>query len=222
VRRACLAAVSLSIAVAAAPPAHAQDAEVALRFSARSVLGGEAFTLSGQLPGAAADAGRVVELYEKRAPFPGAWAIVQTSVAGPDGEFAFTATPGLKAYWAVAAQATPTRPRFVSRGHLVAVRRKVSIRTSTRRPRAGRPVRFSGFVSPAYPAAMRAVAMLQRRTSRGRWVTVRRMRVRAAGAFSSYRVRARVWRRGAYRVVVPPTTLMSRGASVAIAVRIRG
>jgi hypothetical protein len=222
VRRACLAAVSLSIAAAAAPAAHAQDPVVALRFSARSVLGGHAFTVSGQLPGGPADAGRVIELYERRAPFPGAWAVVQTSVAGPDGEFAFTATPGLKAYWGVAAPLTPTRPRFASRGHLVAVRRKVSIRTSTRRPRAGRPVRFSGFVSPAYPAGMRAVATLQRRTSRGRWVTVDRARVRAAGAFSSYRMRTRVWRRGAYRVVVPPTTLMSRGASVAVTVRLRG
>ena len=205
----------------AAAPAQAQDPEVALAFTTRSLLGGQAFTVSGVLPGGAADAARLLELLERRAPFPGSWQVVQTATSGSAGEFSFTATPVRKAYWAVVAPVTATRPREASRGMLVAVRRQVSIRTTTRRPRAGRLVRFSGFISPAFPAGPGSVATLQWRAPGGAWENVRAALLRSAGPFSSYRIRVRVRRTGAFRVVVPATTFFSQGASVAVTVRPR-
>ena len=190
-------------------------------FSTRSLLGGQTFFVSGTLPGGAADAGRPVRLHERRAPFPGDFAVAQTATAGPGGEFAFTVTPVRKAYWAVVAPATGSKPRAASRGYLVALRRQVSIRSTTRRPRKGSAVRFSGFVSPAFPIGPASVATLQRRDRAGGFGDVTVVLLRSAGAFSSYRIRTRLWRSGVYRVVVPSTSFFSRGASVAITLRVR-
>jgi hypothetical protein len=217
-------AVAAVVALCGGAPASAQapaDPEIPLAFSARSMLAGESFTITGALPGGAADAGRPLELYERRAPFPGTYAIVANGTAGPAGEFAFPVTPVHKAYWSVVAPATPARPREASPGFLVALRRQVSIRTSTRRPPKGRLVRFSGFVSPAFPIAPDSVATLQRRNRQGAFTDVRTVLLRAAGAFSSYRLRTRVARSGVYRVVVPSSTFFSAGASVAVTVRVR-
>jgi hypothetical protein len=82
-------------------------------------------------------------------------------------------------------------------------------------------VRFSGFVSPAFPLAPGSVATLQRRNRLGGFSDVRAVLLRAAGAFSSYRLRTRVTRSGVYRVVVPSSTFFSAGASVAVTVRVR-
>ena len=130
---------------------------------------------------------------------------------GADGEFIFTVKPVRKAYWAVVAPQTTTRPREASNGFLVAVRRKVSIRTTTRRPRRGRFVRFSGFVSPSFPLGPGSVATLQRRNAQGGFNDVKSALLKAAGAFSSYRLRTRVRRSGVYRVVVPASTFFSTG-----------
>jgi hypothetical protein len=214
--------LALGVALGAAPAsAQAPVPEIPLAFSATSVIAGTAFTITGMLPGGAADAGRPLELWERRAPFPGAYAIATTGVAGPNGEFAFPVTPVRKAYWSVVAETTPTRPREASPGFLVAVRRKVSIRTTTRRPRKGSLVRFSGFVSPPFPIGPGSVATLQRRNRQGGFTDVRAVLLKAAGGFSSYRLRERVSRSGVYRVVVPTSTFFSAGASVAVTVRVR-
>jgi len=216
-------ALALGPALVGVAPAAAQAPapEIPLQFSARSMLPGEAFTIGGTLPGGAADAGRALELWERRAPFPGVYAIVRNGTAGPSGEFSFGVAPVRKAYWSVVAEATTTRPREASPGLLVAVRRKVSIRTSTRRPRKGTLVRFSGFVAPGFPLGPGSVATLQRRNAPGGFTDVRPVLLGAAGAFSSYRMRIRVTRSGVYRVVVPSSTFFSAGASVAVTVRVR-
>jgi hypothetical protein len=217
------AALAVAITLGLAAPAAAQTPvpDIPVTFSARSVIAGTAFSITGTLPGGAADAGRPVELWEQRAPFPGTYAIATTGAAGPNGEFTFPVTPVRKAYWSVVAETTTTRPREASPGFLVAVRRKVSIRTSTRRPRKGSLVRFSGFVSPPFPLAPDSVATLQRRNSQGGFTDVRAVLLKAAGGFSSYRLRERLTRSGVYRVVVPTSTFYSAGASVAITVRVR-
>jgi hypothetical protein len=215
--------VALALVLATAAPAAAQAPapEIPLTFSAMSVLASQGFTISGVLPGGAADAGRPLQLYEQRAPFPGTYAVVQAGAAGPSGEFTFGVAPVLKAYWSVVAEATTTRPREASPGFLVGVRRKVSIRTSTRRPRKGRLVRFSGFVSPSFPVGPDSAATLQRRNRQGGFTDVRAVLLKAAGSFSSYRLRTQVTRSGVYRVVVPSSTFFSAGASVAVTVRVR-
>jgi hypothetical protein len=212
-----------AIVLGAAGPAGAQapSPEIPLTFSTTSVLFGQGFTVSGVLPGGAADAGRPLELWEERAPFPAAYAMATTGTAGAAGEFSFPVSPVRKSYWAVVAPTTSTRPREASPGFLVAVRRKVSIRTSTRRPRKGGLVRFSGFVSPSFPLGPESVATLQRRNRQGGFTDVRGVRLKAAGAFSSYRLRERLTRSGVYRVVAPSSIFFSPGASVAVTVRVR-
>ena len=207
--------------MAASASAQAPTPEIPVAFSVRSLLSGDSFSVSGVLPGGAADAGRPLELYEQRAPFPGAYALMSTGASGPGGEFVFSATPVRKAYWAVVAPQTTTLPREASNGFLVAVRRKVSIRTTTRRPLRGSFVRFSGFISPSFPVAPGSVATLQRRNRQGGFTDVKSALMRAAGDFSSYRVRTRVRRSGVYRVVVPASTFFSTGASVAVTLHVR-
>jgi hypothetical protein len=217
-------AAALLSALALGGPARAQApaVEIVPAFTARSVLPGQPFTVSGVLPGGAADAGRAVQLFEARAPFQGvAYAMVAGATAGPGGEFAFPVLPVLKAYWAVVAPESAGRPREASQGYLVALRRKVSIRTSTRRPRTGALVRFSGFVSPPFDLGPTAVAVLQRRNRQGGFTDTRSVRLRSAGPVSSYRLRLRMRRAGVYRVLVPSTPTYSQGASVAVTVHVR-
>jgi hypothetical protein len=214
--------LAIALAAAAAPArAQAPTPHIPLIFSATSLLSGQGFTVSGVLPGGVADAGRPVQLYERRAPFPGAYTVVSNGSSGPSGEFVFSVTPVRKAYWAVVAPVTATRPREASPGYLVAVRRQVSIKTSTRRPRKGSLVRFSGFVSPGFPVGPGSVATLQRRNRQGGFTDVRAVLLKAAGTFSSYRLRVRMKRSGVYRVVVPSSTFFSAGATVAVTVRMR-
>jgi hypothetical protein len=218
---AAAALVAAALAPAAPAAAQAPAPGIPTTFSTLSLLSGAAFTVSGVLPGGAADAGRPLELWERRAPFPGTYAVSANGAAGPRGEYAFTVTPVRKAYWAVVAPQTASLPREASNGFLVAVRRKVSIRTSTRRPRKGTSVRFSGFVSPSFPIGPGSSATLQRRNRLGAFADVKTVLLRAAGAFSSYRLRTRVRRSGVYRVFVPASTFFSTGASVAVTLRVR-
>jgi hypothetical protein len=221
--RSAVAVGLVALAAMLGAPAAAQTPvpEITPAFSTRSLLSGATVTITGTLPGGAADAGRPLELYERRAPFPGAYEVSTTGAAGPAGQFSFTVAPVRKAYWAVVAPETTTQPREASNGFLVAVRRKVSIRTSTRRPRKGGLVRFSGFVSPSLPVGPASVATLQRRNRAGGFTDVRTILLKAAGEFSSYRLRTRMNTSGVYRVVVPASTFFSTGASVAVTVRIR-
>jgi hypothetical protein len=219
--RASLAVTTiLAVGTAMALPAGADDPTPVVNFSERNVLLGTPVTINGALVNGAADAGRQVQLYERRAPFPGTWAVLQEGVAGTDGSYAFTVTPPRKAYYSVVAPATATAGRQASPGFLVAVRRKVSIKVSDRTPRKNQLVRFSGFISPSYPLGPSSVATLQRRDHTGAFANVKAVLLKAAGAYTSYRARIHVRRSGAYRVYVPPSTFLSSGASVAIVVRV--
>jgi hypothetical protein len=213
--------IATALAVAAlAAPASADDPDPIVNFSARNVLLGTAVTVNGALLNGAADAGRTVQLYERRAPFPGTWAVAQQVAAGPDGGYTFTVTPERKAYYSVVTPATAAAGRQASPGFLVSIRRKVSIKVSDRTPRKNQLVRFSGFISPAYPLGPSSVATLQRKDHGGAFVNVTAVLLKSAGTFSSYRARVHVKRAGTYRVYVPPSTFLSSGASVAVVVRV--
>jgi hypothetical protein len=206
--------------VALALPAGADDPDPVVNISERNVLLGTPVTIAGSLLNGPADAGRQVQLYERRAPFPGTWGVLQEATAGPDGSYSFTVVPPRKAYFSVVAPATATAGRQASPGLLVSVRRKVSIRASDRTPRKNQLVRFSGFISPSYPLGPSSVATLQRRDRTGAFANVKAVLLKAAGAYTSYRARVHVRRPGVYRVYVPPSTFLSSGASVAIVVRV--
>jgi hypothetical protein len=218
--RASLAVATILAVGAIALPASAADPAPVVNFTERNVLLGAPITVSGTLVNGAADAGRQVQLYERRAPFPGTWAVLQAGAAGPDGSYSFTITPARKAYYSIVAPATATAGREASPGFLVAVRRKVSIKVSDRTPRKNQLVRFSGFISPSYPLGPSSVATLQRRDSTGAFANVKAVLLKAAGDYTSYRARVHVRQPGAYRVYVPPSTFLSSGASVAIVVRV--
>lgn len=218
-RGALLTATALATA-ALALPARADDPSPVVNFSERNVLPGVPVTISGTLVNAAADAGRKVQLYERRAPFPGTWAVLQEGAAGADGSYSFTVVPVRKAYYSVVAPATPTLGREASPGLLVTVRRQVSIKVSDRTPRKNQLVRFSGFISPSYPLGPGAVATLQRRNKSGAFANVKAGLLKAAGQYTSYRVRVRIKAPGVYRIAVPASTYFGSGASVAVVVRV--
>jgi hypothetical protein len=201
-------------------PAGAQDPAPVVNFSVRNVLPNAPVAISGTLVNGAADAGRQVQLYERRAPFPGTWAVLQEGAAGADGSYSFSVVPVRKAYYSVVAPATATAGREASPGLLVTVRRKVSIKVSDRTPRKNALVRFSGFISPSYPLGPGAVATLQRRDKSGAFTNVKAALLKAAGDFTSYRVRIRLKSPGVYRIAVPSSTYYGSGASVAIVVRV--
>src|SRR5919206_286887 len=102
------ALASTLIAGALALPASAQDPAPVVNLSVRNVLPGAPVAISGTLVNGAADAGRQVQLYERRAPFPGTWAVLQEATAGADGSYAFNVVPVRKAYYSVVAPATAT------------------------------------------------------------------------------------------------------------------
>jgi hypothetical protein len=208
------------VAGALALPAGAQDPAPLVNFSVRNVLPGAPVAITGTLVNGAADAGRQVQLYERRAPFPGTWGVLQEATAGPDGRYSFTVIPSRKAYFSVVAPATAAAVRQATPGWLVSVRRKISIKVSDRTPRKNQLVRFSGFISPAFPLGPSSVATLQRRDRTGAFANVRAVLLKAAGSFTSYRIRVHVRRAGTYRVYVGSTTYLSRGASVAVNVRV--
>jgi hypothetical protein len=214
-------AIATVLAMASlAAGASADDPDPIVNFSARSVLVGTPVTISGALLGGAADAGRTVELYERLAPFPGTWNVIQQIPAGADGGYSFAVTPARKAYYSVVTPATATAGRQASPGFLVSVQRRVSIKVSDRTPRKNQLVRFSGFISPSYPLGPSSVATLQRKDKTGAFVNVTAVLLRSAGDFSSYRARVHVKRAGTYRVFVPASTFLSSGASDAVVVRV--
>jgi hypothetical protein len=212
-------ATALLVAILALP-AGADDPAPVVNFSVRNVLLGAPVTVAGTLVNGAADAGRQVQLYERRAPFPGTWAVLQEGTAAADGGYSFTVVPPRKAYYSIVAPATATAGREASPGLLVTVRRKVSIKVSDRTPRKNELVRFSGFISPAYPLGPGGVATLQRRDKSGAFANIKAALLKAAGNFTSYRVRIRLKTPGVYRIAVPSSTYYGSGATVAVVVRV--
>ncbi len=130
------------------------------------------------------------------------------------GFYSFGLKPAKNTQYRAVAQ---TSPPVTSPPRLVNVRPLVGLRVSTRTPKAGRSVRFSGIVLPLRTGT----ALVQRRGSTGAFVTVARRALTASGAGSTYAVRARVRRPGEYRVKVPGTREYVNGLSRSIALATR-
>ena len=92
-----------------------------------------------------------------------------------NGSFAFTLRPARTTQYRVVAQASPP---VTSGGRLVSVRPLVGLVIADTTPRAGARVRFRGTVRPEHDGA---TALIQRRSSTGRFVTVARATLRDAG-----------------------------------------
>jgi hypothetical protein len=151
-------------------------------------------TLSGRVTGQGVG-GATVALERQDFPFAGPYYLVGTKRASGNGSFSFTVGP----LWALARLRVTTRTTIVASSPVVEVRN--ALRVGLRATRTGRHrVRLSGSVSPAVP---RGIASLQKRSPRGRWVTLRRAGVEPLrGARSRYAFTVR--RAGRYRAVVLP------------------
>ena len=156
------------------------------------IVHGGATVISGRLRGPNA-AGRTVALRADGYPFNVGDAVVARTQTSSNGSYSFTQRPDRNTNYQVTLGAVRTERARVN------VRFRVSFRSSDYTPRAGQLVRFSG---RACPESDGAVLSIQRRSSSGRFRTVRRTRLRAATRCSTYSRRLRISRDGTYRTTV--------------------
>jgi hypothetical protein len=160
---------------------------------------GAATTLSGTLAGTGGG-GQTVQLQLNPFPYTGGFvnAMLSPVVTGAAGNFTMV-LGGLLAN-AQARVVTKTGKAVTSGPILIGVAPIVRTAVSTRHPRRGRFVRFSGTVSPSFVPAQVAI---QRLSSKGAWITVAGNVTRAYKADRSrYAKSARVRSAGTYRVFV--------------------
>jgi hypothetical protein len=158
----------------------------------KTITFGGATVLSGRLQGPN-NGGRTVSLRADGYPFNiGDRIVARTQTAG-NGAYSFTQRPDRNTNYQVTLGAVRTERVRVN------VRFRVSFAASDYTPRAGQLVRFRG---RACPESNGAVLSIQRRSSSGRYRTVRRTRLRDAATCSTYSRRLRIHRDGTYRTTV--------------------
>jgi hypothetical protein len=163
---------------------------IALRVFPDRVDWSGSVTVSGRVEGAGVN-GLTVALEQSAFPFTAGWQEVATARTGKSGDFRFSARQLFAAtrFRAV----TRTAVSVASAPIQALVRPRVGIRSSRK---TRRKVRLAGRVEPGLPDGR---ATLQRRTRRGGWAFVRRVRLRTpATDMSTYRVKVRRLRRAAY------------------------
>jgi len=190
-------AFTAAAAVAVAVPPGSGSA-VTLDANPSIVVYSSPTTLSGRLSGND-HSGKMVRLErDTTLPFGDGYQLSGlTTTTANNGRYSFTVEPALNTQYRVKAQASPP---VTSAPKLVRVRTRVSIRLSDSTPKRGRLVRFSGSVYPAHDGLR---ALIQKRNSTGRFVTVARRTLRdEPGNRSSYSRRIRIYRDGVFRVKV--------------------
>jgi hypothetical protein len=210
----CLGAASalipIAVAGAAKPPKPPHTGQLTLGASAKIITFGQKDVLSGQLQGSKA-AGISVDLQQQPAPFTSGFKNVAGASVKTDasGKFSFTVQPGLTTKYRAVAKASPTT---TSPELTLPVRFRVTLRLSDYTPRRGQRVRFSGVTAPAHDGAL---VYIQRRTSTGRWRTVRRSTLKhaATGDRSTYSTRIRIGSTARYRSRVLHDSLHATGTS---------
>ncbi len=193
---AALLAASLPVvANATHRPGHQQGpggADLTIAAKPTTIVFGGATVISGRLRGQN-NAGRTVALRADDYPFNVGDRVVARTQTSQNGSYSFTQRPDRNTNYQVTVGALRTARVRVN------VRFRISFRASDYTPRAGRFVRFSG---KACPESNGAIVSIQRRTSSGRYRTVRRTRLRDATRCSTYSRRLRVYRDGTYRATV--------------------
>jgi len=213
-------ALGVGVATAAKPPTNTSS--VTIGVASNPVVFGHTTFISGVVSGKKA-AGATVTLEENTAPFTGGFTAVRSTKANALGHYTFRAGPTLNTRYRVVAKAAPLARSAVK---LVNVKVGVTLSVSTRFPKAGSRVRFSGFVLPAYNGKF---AQIQRHTPTG-WKTVAQVQLLAASNGSTaigsvprshYGKRLKINKNGTYRVRFDPkdglrlpNTSPSRGLTV--------
>lgn len=168
-----------------------------LTISATSpIVWGRSTVVTGKLRGN--QAGVLVDLESDPFPFADAdFAKLATVATDAKGDYRFVAQPTLNTRYRTTAKTSPPVTSPVATV-LVRIRVKLSVSDST--PRSGSLVRFSGTACPQHDGKL---VYIQRRSSTGRFGTVRRTLLRDAGdECSSYSRDVRVRSDGVYRVKV--------------------
>jgi hypothetical protein len=170
---------------------------LSIRAQPNPIVFGSTTTISGSLRLRRNTANVRIILQSRSFSPRGTFANVSATTTDGRGDYRFVAKPGVNTVYRVL---TDTRPVRRSVDLLVRVRTRVGVRASRNLVRAGRLVRFTGRVFPRHNGRR---AYVQRRSPRGRWVTVGRPVLRAFDATTSrYSRRLRVRRTGVYRVKV--------------------
>jgi hypothetical protein len=178
------AKVPLSLAVAATP---------------NPVRYGSTTTLGGQLAGTGGG-GRTIQVQQNSFPYTGGFvnAPISPVVTAADGRFT-VALPSLLVNAQIRVTTT-SGPKLTSAPILVGVAPTVRTAVSTRHPRRNTFVRFAGTVTPSWVPAQIAV---QRRSTKGTWITVAGNVTRSDGpSRARYAKSARIRSAGTYRVFV--------------------
>jgi hypothetical protein len=169
---------------------------ISIATSAGTVLFGRSVTISGQIFGSAVN-GITVSLRENPYPFDD-FTEVATTVTDATGHYQFIRPVLANTAYRVVAQ---TRPPGTSTTAFVYEQDTVLLKASTRRPRHGKSVLFTGLSAPA---RIGGDVLIQRLGSHG-WRTVARGKLTATNLPNSagFAVRLRRVRSGAYRALVP-------------------
>jgi hypothetical protein len=164
----------------------------------RTVRYGRDTTISGTLTGT--DAGnRPLVLQQRFFPFTAAWGTAAGPVnTTPVGSFSFHVGGLVKStQYRVR---TTVAPHTASELVTINVAAQIATHLSSTRVKRGKKVKFNGSVTPATDGSQFAV---QRRTAKGRWVTVAGGRTTKGGpGWSRFHKAVRITRAGLYRIYV--------------------
>jgi hypothetical protein len=183
------------------PPAPANAVTIASKPT--TVTFGGSTLVSGQVTGPGA-AGVTVTLEQNPFPYTGGFkSTALTTTTTATGAYSLAVAPTGNTHYRITAKTTPP---VTSSEIAVGVTVKVGLKLSTRTPRIGQRVRFSGTVTPAHNGKR---AQIQRRTAAGTWKTVAAATLVAASpvngiAVSKFSKRLRISRTATYRVQVNP------------------
>ena len=164
-----------------------------------TIVFGSPITIDGRLSGTSNDGGVEVRLEaDGTRPYGDKYdATGLTARTQQNGRYTFTVKPAQNTQYRAVAQASPP---VTSNPRLVLVRMRVGLIASDMTPRRGQRVRFRGTVAPQHDGR---TALIQKRTSTGRYRTVARALLRDAGdQVSRYSRRIRIFRDGVFRVKV--------------------
>jgi hypothetical protein len=176
-------AVAIPAAALAAPP---QPTQVTIAASAAKVTFGKQVVVSGTTA-----ANTAVTLRGDAFPYNNSFGQIAKTTSNAAGAYSFTVTPDSSTHYR--ADVKKSKSPVAS----VLVRWKVTRSVSTKHPKRGSRVLFTGTVSPAHTGG---TVKLQRRRS-GVYRTIKTATLAAASpTSSSYSVRVRVRRTGFYRV----------------------
>ena len=202
-----MAAIALAIPAAAFAAPKPKPTAPTIATSAHAVTFGKTVTVSGTTT-----PNTSVTLRGDAYPFNNAFAKVSTATSNATGAYSFTVTPDTSTHYRADIKGAQSAVAAL------AVRWKVTRNVSTKHPKRGKRVLFSGLVSPAHVGG---TASIQRNFG-GVWKTVKNTTLAASTSTSSaYATRIRVKRNGTYRVWVAGDGAHDAGHSSRVKLTVR-